>query len=277
MTYYDDLQIQKSATLEEIKKAYKTLSLQYHPDKNVSPDAKDKFLKIQQAYEVLSNLETRQKYDNPPPSPHQFFNNFFANAQQISPSPDIIIRLSFDDFIYGTTVKTRFQPNKKSNCECMGFCGPFRISNPACPKCGGRSIVVENIGSETEIEFVIPPKLPPDIIVKYNTYVIAFMLVDTPNFSLNKTTIIYQHPPISIFQALVGITGCISYGRDKIEFSHPGCIKPFNEQKNEGMLILNGYGLYDSQGNRGALIIVFNIDFPNELTIEQKKLIQTWT
>jgi len=62
--HYETLGISKEATEEEIKKAYRTLSLKYHPDRNPSPDAKTKFQEISEAYEILSDSNKRQEYDH---------------------------------------------------------------------------------------------------------------------------------------------------------------------------------------------------------------------
>jgi DnaJ family protein A protein 2 len=60
---YQRLGLDKKASAEEIKKAYRKLALQFHPDKNPSPDAKQKFQEISQAYEILSDPEKRERYD----------------------------------------------------------------------------------------------------------------------------------------------------------------------------------------------------------------------
>lgn len=62
--YYDVLGVSKGATAEEIKKAYRKMAIQYHPDKN--PDdkaAEEKFKEAAEAYDVLGTAEKRQKYD----------------------------------------------------------------------------------------------------------------------------------------------------------------------------------------------------------------------
>ncbi|XP_020291940.1 dnaJ homolog subfamily C member 30-like [Pseudomyrmex gracilis] len=61
--HYDVLKITPRATQNEIKKAYYKLTLQYHPDKNKSDFAKEKFQDISEAYEVLGNHELRKNYD----------------------------------------------------------------------------------------------------------------------------------------------------------------------------------------------------------------------
>lgn len=61
MLLYDHLEVDATASSEEIKKAYYKLSLQYHPDKN--PDGVEKFRQIKDSYEILSNEHLRTIYD----------------------------------------------------------------------------------------------------------------------------------------------------------------------------------------------------------------------
>ena len=61
--YYDVLSVQRSASKEEIKNSYRKLALQYHPDRNKSSGAEEKFKEISEAYAVLSDDEKRKRYD----------------------------------------------------------------------------------------------------------------------------------------------------------------------------------------------------------------------
>lgn len=61
--YYKILSVSRTASAADIKRAYRKLSLKYHPDKNSSPDAATKFAEIAQAYDVLSDPEKREAYN----------------------------------------------------------------------------------------------------------------------------------------------------------------------------------------------------------------------
>lgn len=89
--YYDVLGVSRTASQEEIQKAYRKLARKYHPDVNKSRDAEDRFKEVGEAYEVLRDPEKRRKYDalganwkagqnfTPPPD---WADMFFRQAQQ---------------------------------------------------------------------------------------------------------------------------------------------------------------------------------------------------
>lgn len=62
-TYYEILEIDKKASQDAIKSAYRRLAMLYHPDKNKSPEAEEMFKRIAEAYSVLSDPDKRKQYD----------------------------------------------------------------------------------------------------------------------------------------------------------------------------------------------------------------------
>jgi curved DNA-binding protein CbpA len=61
--HYKTLGIQRESPLEDVKKAYRSLALKWHPDVNKGSDAHEKFIEINEAYLILSDKEAKQKYD----------------------------------------------------------------------------------------------------------------------------------------------------------------------------------------------------------------------
>ena len=61
--YYEVLGVSSSASDEEIRKAFRKLALEYHPDRNKDPDAVDRFKEVNEAYQVLTDSEKRSRYD----------------------------------------------------------------------------------------------------------------------------------------------------------------------------------------------------------------------
>ena len=61
--YYDILGVKKDASSQEIKKAYRKLALEHHPDRNKAAGASEKFKEINEAYEVLSDPKKKETYD----------------------------------------------------------------------------------------------------------------------------------------------------------------------------------------------------------------------
>ena len=61
--YYETLGVARDASEQDVRKAYRKLAREYHPDVNKDPDAEERFKEISEAYEVLSDPEKREKYD----------------------------------------------------------------------------------------------------------------------------------------------------------------------------------------------------------------------
>ena len=88
--YYEVLGVDKNADEKTIKKAYRKLARQYHPDVCDEPDAEDKFKEVSEAYAVLSDDEKRQRYDQ---YGHAGMDGFTAE--------DFYQNVNFDDIFQG--------------------------------------------------------------------------------------------------------------------------------------------------------------------------------
>lgn len=140
MTHYQTLGVSEDATLNEIKEAYRTLALRYHPDKN--PDdlySQNKFIEVGRAYEVLSDYEKRTEYDNSrlavvqpfmlqPMRFDSVFQNMFQNLSQMNSISNTSPNYSKSVSIHTTNVngkqKTRkvtIENGKKKVEEYEGF------------------------------------------------------------------------------------------------------------------------------------------------------------
>lgn len=97
--YYKRLGLSKNASKEDIKKAFRQLALQYHPDRNKSPDAAQKFIEINEAYLILYDDDARQKYNREydyhfkeEPVPHEepsFQYEYNQNNSSVFNDPDL--------------------------------------------------------------------------------------------------------------------------------------------------------------------------------------------
>ncbi|CAL1265660.1 unnamed protein product [Larinioides sclopetarius] len=137
--YYKILGIDKKASNKEIKKAFRKLAMEYHPDKNKDPDAEEKFRKIAEAYEVLSDEKKRREYDQMGSSPFQgggnghhgfhfnmneFFSKFdaFASRSHGSRRKSGFGSFSGNNFFNFDDLFSDFEPEEE---EGFGFFGDF--------------------------------------------------------------------------------------------------------------------------------------------------------
>ena len=166
--YYEVLEVEKTATTEEIKAAFRKKARQLHPDVNKAPDAEEKFKELGQAYEVLSNEEKRQMYDRygvdglknagyDTTGPFDFgfgdlgdilasvfggggFGGFGGrrdpNAPRRGSDLRLDIKLKFKEAIFGTEKEIEIE--HLETCEKCHGTGAKEGSKPqTCPKCGG--------------------------------------------------------------------------------------------------------------------------------------------
>jgi len=177
--YYEVLGVSKDADDKQLKNAFRKLARKFHPDKNESPDADEKFKEIQEAYAVLSDAQKRQQYDrfgHEPPGGSPFgaggfqgfninledlmggdlgdmFSSFFGGGSRSRGSArrrgdDILIRQSVDlaDVITGASKEVHL--DLPSECESCDGSGSKDGKSKTCTKCkgNGRVRVRQQIG-----------------------------------------------------------------------------------------------------------------------------------
>ncbi len=175
---YEVLGVEKGASADEIKKAYRSLARKYHPDKNPGDtEAEGMFKEVQAAYDVLSDSEKRKQYDawgspsgRPEFGPGGSFTFDFGDfgdlgdlmggifggrgggtrAQQAprgrrGQDVEVELNLSFADALRG--VETTIPVSLESGCSvCKGSGAKPGTLPKTCPQCGGRGVVSEAQG-----------------------------------------------------------------------------------------------------------------------------------
>jgi molecular chaperone DnaJ len=175
--FYETLGVARGAAQDEIKKAYRKLARQYHPDANPGDDsAEDRFKEVQHAYDVLSDPGKRKQYDSfgsangrgaaGGPGGIRFdtegfdlgdlgdiFGGLFGargGAQrqergQRGRDLEVDVRLSFEDSLRG--VETTIPVELETACrECGGSGAKPGTAPKLCPECGGRGVKAESQG-----------------------------------------------------------------------------------------------------------------------------------
>ncbi|MCK5802030.1 MAG: molecular chaperone DnaJ [Lentisphaeria bacterium] len=178
--YYENLGVDKAASQEEIKKAYRKQALKYHPDRNPdNPEAEAKFKEVSKSYEVLSDVGKRSQYDQFGPEaferggrrgggggggdPFDIFSQVFGGGvfdgifggggrsrrDPNGPEPGSDLRydlqIEFEDAVFGVTREVEI-PRLEGceHCDASG-CEPG-TSRSACPHCRGLGQVSVNQG-----------------------------------------------------------------------------------------------------------------------------------
>ncbi|MBA2362628.1 MAG: molecular chaperone DnaJ [Chloroflexia bacterium] len=158
--YYEVLSIQREASSDEIRRAYRKMARQYHPDVNAEPDAEARFKEVTEAYEVLNNADKRAAYDRfghagvSNGGGHDFtngpfgfgidslFENLFGGARTTRRGPrrgaDLRYHmvLEFEEAVFG--VEKEIEASRQAVCSrCNGNRAEPGSQPSRCPVCAG--------------------------------------------------------------------------------------------------------------------------------------------
>ena len=264
--YYSILGVDKNATKDEIKKAFRKLAHKYHPDKKDGDE--QKFKKISEAYSVLSNDKKRQQYDSVGAGGFNFegfdgfngnfnaadfgnfsdiFNEFFKN--RIRKAQDIIIdlKITFKESITGVDKNIKFVRKSDRKKEDIKINIPAGVSS-------GNSIKYQGYG-ETREGFH-----PGDLIIR-------IIVEENSEYRREGSNLVYSMP-ISITEALLGSERVLKAWNDKnIVINLPSGIKPNERLRIKGLGVQSDYGT-------GDLFIEISFNVPDKIPNDAKKLVE---
>ena len=274
MDYYETLGIGKNATQSEIKTAYRKLALKWHPDKNKSKEAVEKFKKINEAYEVLSDPKKKSLYDQ---YGSAAFKGGVGNTGAYREGP----------FTY--TYTTSGEGSPFGNVDFGGFSDPFEIFeqffgfNSARRRQSRRSLYEITITFEEAVKGVeknvvikgkskkikIPAGIDNGSRVRFSDFDILVKIKNNTAFRRKGQDVFYEKE-ISLSKAILGgIVEVPTPDGEKIK------IKVHSGTKPNSMLRLREKGIpYIHSSSRGDMYVVFKIAIPEKLTRKGKELLE---
>lgn len=161
--HYEVLGVDRAATEDQIKKAYRKLARELHPDVNPAPEAQERFKLVTHAYEVLTDADSRRSYDNGGNDPFggaggfgfgDIFDTFFGGGQQRGPrsraerGQDALIRvdLTLEEVVFG--VDKTIEIDTAILCgTCAGSCCRPGTSTTVCDICRGAGQIQRQVRS----------------------------------------------------------------------------------------------------------------------------------
>jgi curved DNA-binding protein len=263
---YQSLGVNKNATEAEVKKAYRKLAKEYHPDK--SSGNEERFKEIADAYETLSDPKKKAQYDQRASNPFgsgpfddSFFEDFIRTGGYNNPgfgggfrghhgfstrggNVDSKIYITLYDAYYGCVKEIRL--------------GTRTINVDIRPGVkNGQRMRLKGLGQRGMTE------------EQNGDLILTILIQDDPNFYLDKKGL-HTIRHIDMYEALLGGKGTIDVFDKKITYTIPKCVR------NGTMLRIKGKGFpsYNNPDLHGDFYINIFVDLPKALTEEQEKLIK---
>ncbi len=175
--FYERLGVSRSSTQDDIKKAYRRLAKEYHPDRNPDASAEEKLKGVNEAYDVLRDPEKRSNYDRYGTADFQginmdgfgdifgsIFRGFggfggFGQRGRAGPPPGqtlrMTINLTFEEAFFGTEKEIAFRRTIKCD-SCEGSGAKPGTQPIRCKTCGGQGQVVRSMGGFMSVAQTCP-------------------------------------------------------------------------------------------------------------------------
>lgn len=281
--YYKTLGLNKSASAEEIKKAYRKLAMKYHPDRtNGDKDGESKFKDIAEAYSVLSDENKKNEYDN------GSFQNFYSNSNSNSNSNFSNIHTDDLNEIFSHFFNTNMNSsiNRESNLD-LDLDYKLKISLEQAILGAELNIEVnryENVDSIiyqkiVPIKVKIPKGIEDGMILRLANEGnssktlkgdLKLTISINPNpFCYRKDNDLYFTQNVDFITVILGGEIEINAITGKFQITIP------HNSKNGMKLRVKGKGAQNIKSKQiGDLYVVINITTPNLITEKQKKLLQ---
>ncbi|MEX2007502.1 MAG: DnaJ C-terminal domain-containing protein [Candidatus Levyibacteriota bacterium] len=280
--YYQALGLSKNASPDEIKKAYRKLALEYHPDRNKSKEAEAKFKEVTKAYEVLSDSQKKQTYD-------QYGHSAFEQgAGQGGPfgGSGAEQQGRYGPFTY--TYTTSGQGPEGYNFDFGGFSDPFEIFEQffggASPfgsaqrrpsyslaidfkdAAAGASKRVTIDGKVRNIK--IPPGVDTGSRMRFGDFDVVFEVIPDPKFKREGSDIISE-AELAFSDAALGTEAEVDTVQGKIKIRIPAGTQP------DTVIRLRGKGMPRLRGSgHGDHYVRIKVIVPKSLTSRQKELLK---
>ena len=269
MTHYQTLGIEKTATQEDIKRAYRRLASQHHPDKGGDTA---KFQEIQTAYDTLSDPEKRQEYDNPNP----FKERFNGGWQSTGPNVEDLFR-NFG-FHFGDGFANQHTRRSARRNQDLRVTVQITLAESLVKQ--GKTLSVKTKKGRETVSITIPEGIPHNSTIKYSglgdnffeglprgdLYVVV--LIDTPTNTSIRDDEIYQTVELDVLDAITGKDILVDTGFN--ESFHVAV--PAGTQHGHKLRI-KGKGLLHN-GVRGNLYLEIKLVVPKNLSADKIALIK---
>lgn len=278
--YYKVLEVDKNASPEDIKKAYRKLARKLHPDLNPSDkEAHKKFQQINEANEVLSDPEKRKKYD-------QYGKDWqhaehFEQQKQQRPRPEYSAgsqgfsgETDFSDFFESMFGGSARQGQAKFRGQ--DYNAELHLSLPDAMATHQQTLTVNG----KNIRITIPAGIENDQVIKLKGHggpgvnggpagdlYITFQIAPHPQFKRSGNDL-YMEAKIDLYTALLGGETTIDTLSGKVKLK----VSPETQPGTKVRLKGKGFPVYKQEGESGDLYITYQIILPKNLTEKQRAL-----